>query len=244
MGDVKNDAMIQQHMAVKRRQRITVCVISLVLFAILSLVILWFVGRPMLHFVSDPLQFRDWVDTHGFWGELVCIGMMALQIIIAVIPGDPIEIGAGFVFGVWEGTLLCVIGAFIGTAVSFLFTRHVGLKAVELFYSQEKIMSLTFLQNTKRLYLITLILFLIPGTPKDFITYFAGLTPMRFSLVLLMSGFGRIPSILIYTISGNVLGLQNFELAIPLFASSVILSVTGILIYKKFSKKMSQRNSA
>ena len=71
----------------------------------------WFVGRPMIRFVSEPEKFRLWVDEHGIWGRLAFIGMVIFQIIVAIIPGEPLEIGAGYAFGAVEGTILCLIGA-------------------------------------------------------------------------------------------------------------------------------------
>lgn len=65
----------------------------------------------MLKFVSEPEKFRAWVDGHGIYGRLAFIGMMVLQVFIAIIPGEPLEIGAGYAFGMWEGTLLCMAGA-------------------------------------------------------------------------------------------------------------------------------------
>ena len=76
-----------------------------------SALICWFVGRPLLKFVSAPEQFRSWVDGHGIYGRLAFIGMMVLQVFIAIIPGEPLESGSGYAFGMWEGTLLCMAGA-------------------------------------------------------------------------------------------------------------------------------------
>ena len=83
-------------------------VIGLVVFMGL---LCWFVGRPMIRFVSEPEKFRLWVDEHGIWGRLAFIGMVIFQIIVAIIPGEPLEIGAGYAFGAVEGTILCLIGA-------------------------------------------------------------------------------------------------------------------------------------
>lgn len=41
---------------------------ALVIFVLLTAAVCWFVGRPMLRFVSEPEKFRLWVDGHGLWG--------------------------------------------------------------------------------------------------------------------------------------------------------------------------------
>ena len=101
----------------------------------------WFVGRPMIRFVSEPEKFRLWVDEHGIWGRLAFIGMVIFQIIVAIIPGEPLEIGAGYAFGAVEGTILCLTGAVLGGAIVVLLVRRYGIKLVEVFFPKEKIMS-------------------------------------------------------------------------------------------------------
>ena len=91
----------------KRKQ--AVALIGLGLAIAMAVSIFWFVGRPMLEFVSQPEQFRAWVDSHGVWGRLAFLGMMMFQVFVAIIPGEPLEIGAGYAFGAVEGTLLCVL---------------------------------------------------------------------------------------------------------------------------------------
>ena len=166
----------------------------------------WFVGRPMIQFVSEPEKFRLWVDGHGIWGRLAFIGMVIFQIIIAIIPGEPLEIGAGYAFGAIEGTILCLIGAVLGGAIVVLLVRRYGVKLVEVFFPQEKIMSLRFMQDSRRLKLLVFIVFMIPGTPKDLLCYMVGLTNLKMKDWLWISLIARIPSIITSTIGGNALG--------------------------------------
>ena len=80
----------------------------------------------MINLAKDPETFRLWVDSHGFGGKLAMVGMMVLQVVVAVIPGEALEIGAGYAFGAWEGLLLCLIGAAIGSAIIFIFCQAFG----------------------------------------------------------------------------------------------------------------------
>lgn len=197
----------------------------------------WFVGRPMLRFVSEPEMFRQWVDGHGIWGRIAFIGMMIFQIIVAVIPGEPLEIGAGYAFGAVEGTILCLIGAVLGGAIVVMLVRRYGVKLVEVFFSREKIMSLRFMQDSRRLELLVFIVFLIPGTPKDLLCYAVGLTNLRMRDWLLISLVARIPSIITSTIGGNALGEQNYGFAVAVFAVTLTISLFGILIYRHICRK-------
>jgi uncharacterized membrane protein YdjX (TVP38/TMEM64 family) len=208
---------------------------SIIILVLLSLIISWFVGKPLLKFVSQPEHFRAWVDRHGLWGRLAFMGMMILQVVVAIIPGEPLEIGAGYAFGAVEGTLLCIIGATVGSMLVFLFVRKFGVKAVEIFFSREKIDSVRFLQNTKNLNFLVFTVFFIPGTPKDILTYCVGLTKIRFRTWLFISGVARIPSIITSTIGGDALSIKNHGFAILVFIVTLVVSAIGLLVYRKFS---------
>ena len=227
---------LMQHHLSERGKRI-LSIISILIFIAFSVAIFFCVGRPLIRFASEPEHFRAWIDSLGSWGALAFIGIMTLQIVVAIIPGEPLEIGAGYAFGAMEGIILCQISVAIGTALVFWFVRYFGTKALEVFFPLEKINSLRFLSNNKRLYLLTGILFFIPGTPKDLITYFMGLTRIKLLPLLALSVFCRLPSIITSTISGNALGQAQYKLAAIVIAGTIIISIAGIIIYRHISKK-------
>ena len=120
--------------------------------------------------------------------------------------------------------IFCLLGALLGSVTVFLFVKKFGMRFVALFVSEEKIRSLKFLQNEKRLNLIAYILFLIPGTPKDVMTYIVGLTPMKLSFWIFITLTARIPSVITSTIGGDALGTQNYLFAVIVFAATAVLS--------------------
>ena len=194
----------------------------------------YLVGKPMVDFVREPERFRAWVDAAGVWGR---VGMVIFQLIIALIPGEPLEMGAGYAFGAVEGTILCIAGCVVGSALVFLFVRRFGVKLVEVFFPREKIRSLRFLQDSRRLNLLTFIVFFIPGTPKDLLSYFIGLTDMKLGTWLLITAVARIPSIVTSTVTGDALGLKNYQFAIIAFGATLLLSLVGILVYRRLSAR-------
>ena len=199
--------------------------------------VFWLAGRPILALAADPERFRAWIAERGWWGQAAFVGMMALQIFVAVIPGEPLELAAGYAFGAWEGTILCIIGCVIGSALVFLFVRRFGVKLVEVFFPREKIRSLRFLQDSRRLNLLTFIVFFIPGTPKDLLSYFIGLTDMKLGTWLLITAVARIPSIVTSTVTGDALGLKDYQFALIAFGVTLALSLAGILVYRRLSAR-------
>jgi uncharacterized membrane protein YdjX (TVP38/TMEM64 family) len=197
----------------------------------------WFIGRPLIQFVGEPEKFRAWVNESGIWGMIAFVGMTVFQVIIAFVPGEPLEIGAGYAFGAFWGTLLCIIGITLGSLIVFWLVRILGVRLLEVFFTYEKIKSLKFLQNEKRLALITFFLFFLPGTPKDLLTYFVGLTKIDFKGFLFIVAVARIPSVITSTIGGSLLGSEKYILAVIAFGITLLISVIGWVIYNKISKK-------
>jgi len=219
-------------------RRRVVSLLSIFIFIGLFIFLFFAVGKPLIQFVEEPEQFRAWLDSYGIWGRVIFVGMTLLQILIGIIPGEPLEIGAGYAFGVWEGFLLCEIGILIGSALIWCFSHYLGIKAVEAFYPREKLNQLKFLKDSQKLNITTFILFFIPGTPKDMLTYVLGLTPMKLSTCLFITTVARIPSVITSVIGGSALGEQNYLTAVIVFAVTGLISLGGILYYKKkFDKK-------
>ena len=232
----------ERHLTTKQKKIISV--ILLVLFLGFSALVAWFIGKPMISLVSEPEKFRDWVESRGILGRLIFIGMMVFQVIIALVPGEPLEIGAGYAFGAVEGTLLCVAGVTIGSLLVFGLVRRFGIRLVEVFFDTGKIKQLKFLQNEKRLDLITFIVFFLPGTPKDLLTYFVGLTDIKLSKFIFIVSVARMPSIITSTVGGSALGIKRYELAAIVFGGTVVISLLGLFIYNKICVHRAKKNNS
>lgn len=197
----------------------------------------YFIGRPLVQFVSEPEQFRLWVDAKGFGGILAFMGMNILQVFLAIIPGGPFEVGAGYAFGAVKGTIICDIAMTIASILIFLFVRRFGMRFVELFVSREKMKSVRILKNSRRLESILFLLFLIPGTPKDLLSYLVGLTDIKLSHWIFISAVGRLPAIFLSVMSGSALGEAEYSTAVIVFIILVVLYIAGMLIYRYHNRK-------
>ena len=217
------------------RRRRLIAAAGLTAFVLAMAAICLMAGKPMLALLSDPERFRDWVDERGLWGRAAFVGMMSLQIIAAMIPGEPLEIAAGYAFGAAEGTALCLLGALLGGTAVFLGVRRFGRRAVEAFFPPEKIDALPLLRNGRRLEGWLFVVFLFPGTPKDLLTYCAGLTHMHLGKWLAISVVGRIPSVITSTIGGDALGAGSYSFAALVFGATLLLCGAGLVVYRRMS---------
>lgn len=234
----KNRAQLSQN------HRRLISALALALFLLLSAAAFYFIGLPMLRFASDPEKFRALVDAHGIGGRFIYIGMVVLQITVALIPGEPLEIAAGYAFGTLEGTILCLVATGLGSSLVILLVRRFGTRLCEVFFTREKLSKLRFLQASPKRTAIFALIFMLPGTPKDLLCYYAGLTDIKLSTLLVICSVGRIPSVLTSTLGGDALGTKSYIFAAVVFGLTLLISAGGFWIYSRICSKHQQPASA
>ena len=228
---------MKQHRAFSEKQKKLLSGGAIAVFLLLGAALAWFVGRPLIRFAREPEVFRAWVAEHGLLGMAAYTGMVFLQVLVAIIPGEPLEIAGGYAFGAVWGTVLCLLGAFLGSVAVFAVVRKWGVPLVEVFFPQDKLDKLTFLKTSPRRATLLWLVFTVPGTPKDLLCYFAGLTDLRWSSWLLIASVGRLPSIITSTMGGNALGLQNYQFAAITFAATTVIAGIGLVIYRQVCRR-------
>lgn len=188
---------------------------------------------PMIDFFKDPTAIKSQLAETGIFGQCIVTMTMTLQVIFVFLPGEIIEILAGFMYGPIGGMLICLLGAALGSCIIYLFVQKLGLRFIDTFLGKGKIDEVRFLKKQKNLDIIIFIIFLIPGTPKDIITYFIPLTTMPLSKFLWITTIARIPSVITSTISGTALGLAQYDVMIFVLVGTAIVSIIGLCIYKR-----------
>lgn len=169
--------------------------------------------------------------------EGVVFLLCALQIILAFLPGEPLELAAGYLFGSWMGTLICLGGSMLGTAVVFLLVKRYGKRIVSLFFKEQQIAHMQkTLGKRKNLYGVFL-LFLIPGTPKDIMTYVVSLGNITLLRWLLLTTAGRIPSVITSTFLSGSLREENYMLAAGALLLTLALVVCGAWFYRRDKRR-------
>lgn len=226
---------VKENLSLKHKKIISIIIFSVVLvvFGLAT----WFIGKPMIDFVSEPEKFRAWVEDKGIWGSITFVVMNFIQVVVALIPGEPLEMGAGYAFGVIEGTVLCVIATTFGSLVVFLLVKTLGIRFVELFFDTRKISELEIVKNARKRNLLIFLLFFLPGTPKDLVTYFMGLIDIKIWHFILLSSLARLPSVITSTVSGGAIGGKDYKFAIIVLAITLLLSMAGWVIYRIMLKK-------
>lgn len=230
--------------ALKRRifqRSLAISILVLTIIAFILIYIFW--GEAAIEFFSDPLEVRAMVARNPFTSRLIFFLANFLQVVIAIIPGEPFELAAGYAFGTVEGTLICMAAIYAASTLIFLLVKRYGRPVIELFFESEKIDEVKLFKKPGRLNMWIYILMFIPGTPKDILTYLAGLTPMRLSTWLVIIS-ARLLSVVTSTVSGGLLGTQNYVFAISVFAVTALVALVGVLLYKKLNKEAEESGSS
>ncbi len=168
-------------------------------------------------------QLKITIRSYGPYSPLAYILLQVLQVIIAPIPGGAIEFLGGYLFGVWAGFLYSMIGLILGSWVAFSLARIFEKYTVQKFVSSQNIRKFDYLMGHGGV-IISFLLFLIPGFPKDALCYLLGLTPMHAGIFLFISTIGRIPGTLMAVFQGG----KAFEHQYKTFL--ILLGISGLAI--------------
>lgn len=214
-------------------------IIMLVLF-ILIMVLLTVKLIPIFKSISTEqgrMDFKKEIESLGYEGIFIIVGLMVVQIFLPILPGEPVEILAGMSYGAIGGLIVIFLGAFLSSFIIFFAVRKFGRNFIYSFISKEKVEKLEkskLFSNPKKLDTILFIMFFIPGTPKDLFVYISGLLPIKPTKFLMISTFARFPSIISSTIAGSNLVTGNWSVVLVTYLVTFLLA--GIIIYI-FNKK-------
>lgn len=150
-------------------------------------------------------EFILWVQSKGLWGILVFLGLEVFQIVVAVVPGEPIQLMAGALFGPLGGLAICLAGVLLGSAFIYILVKSLGAKAI----SADTLHKYRFLQDEKKARSTLYLLFFLPGIPKDMLTYAGPFLPIKMSEFLFVCTLARVPFLLTSTVAGASLADGN-----------------------------------
>jgi uncharacterized membrane protein YdjX (TVP38/TMEM64 family) len=156
----------------------------------------------LIQLFLDRHRMLTFIHEHRAYAALTFIGLQALQVVAAPVPGEVTGFVGGYLFGNFWGIIYSTIGLTLGSWLAFLIARMLGRHLVEVFVSAEAIRRYDYLMKHKGL-VLAFLMFLIPGFPKDFLCYLLGLGHMRQASFLVISTTGRLLGTTLLTIGGT-----------------------------------------
>ena len=205
-------------------------------------VVAWKSG--LIHRLSDRQRLIEMLRADGIRGPLLCIGVQFLQVVIFVIPGEITQFASGYVFGGWLGFLYSVIGIGLGSAFNFVFARVVGRPTLERLIRRETLDKVDAALNNARGKSALFLLFLLPGMPKDAMSYGAGLSNLSLVEFVVVTGLARSPALLASILLGAQAERRDYT-AMAITGGVVILAIGGYYFYERNrNRKEAERDPA
>lgn len=217
----------------KKRVVISIIKISILLLIVIGIPLyIYFCQRDFLNRfenIDDIVAFLERYETESIF---IYIGLQILQIVISIIPGQVFQMAAGYLYSFWPALFFALIGAVIGTAISFLLAKVLGRDFLHLFFGQEKMNYYIERLNSKQAYTIVFLIYLIPGIPKDMVSYAAGVSEMKFKAFVILSTVGRLPGMIGCLLMGNLLELESY-LGVGIIGAIAVIACLLCIIYRK-----------
>ena len=213
-------------------------ILSVVKFIVLIIILIGIPAYILLFQRAVIAHFRSFDDVLNYMlkykteGIFVYFGAQILQIMISVLPGQVFQFVAGYMFGFWPGLLYSIIGAFLGSTITYYLAKFLGEDAMHLFFGQEKMKYFIERLNSKRAYIIVFLIYLIPGLPKDLVCYAAGVSDMKYKAFIILSTVGRIPGMCGSLLFGAMY-LQKSYVGMIVIACVVTVALILCFIFRK-----------
>lgn len=224
--------MSKQNAKKKNNKILRYILTAIGILVLVAVIILLFPIMKNIATEEGRLQFKNEMDNMGIFSAVVLFAMQFAQIFLVILPGEPMEILAGMCYGTFWGTVFIFASVFIISTFIVLLVKLLGTKFVYSIWDKHKIKRIKnnkAFKNKKKIEIIMTILFLIPGTPKDLLTYIGALLPIDPKRFIFISTFARFPSVISSTMAGANIVKGDFTSMIWIYV--ITFAITGILIY-------------
>lgn len=224
----------------KQKLKISLNIVALMLFIGLML----FLSIRYTPQVKDLFARRDqlkrFVEQQGAYAIAAFICLQVFQVIVAAVPGEIVQVAGGYLFGTFWGAAFLVSGLIVGSLAAFFAARLLGFRLLKIIVSAPKRERLFTLISSSKSELVLFILYLLPGLPKDVLTYVAGLTPVNPWRFLAISTLGRLPALVVSCYIGASLERENYWAVVVVSALSALLILSGMLFKDRILVKARQ----
>lgn len=177
-------------------------------------------------------ELKLYINSFGIMAPCVFIIMFALATVLFV-PGLPITVLSGILFGAFWGTVYVVIGSTIGVSLAFLIGRYLGRDIVKKMADKNERMSKLDNYIKEQGNTILIISRLIPLFPFNLQNYVYGITDIKFGTYFWYSLIFMVPGTFIYTCFG-ALALSSMPIdKIILYSSFLLIGLCVLIILPK-----------
>ncbi|HOC58333.1 MAG: TVP38/TMEM64 family protein [Syntrophaceae bacterium] len=193
------------------------------LVLLMGICVFLFLHFDLIHFFKNKDQIIHFIKTSPY-DELVFIALQIFQVVVAVIPGEISGFIGGYLYGPLWGTLYSTIGLTIGSWLAFILARFFGEPLLEKAVKKEVFEKFDHFMEHKGL-LVSFLLFLIPGFPKDYLCYIMGVSRIPVLTFIIISTVGRFFGTMMLSISGNIAREEQYALLAIVAGAAIVVSI-------------------
>ncbi|MBD1919207.1 TVP38/TMEM64 family protein [Phormidium sp. FACHB-322] len=164
----------------------------------------------------NPTALKPTLQQMGAWGPVIYIAVLALSVVVSPVPGAPLAVAAGMVWGMPMAGIYSVIGGLLGSLLAYFLGRTLGSAAIRALTGK----SISVNAHRGERYLGWLIFFsrLFPVLPFDGVSYGAGMLKLSVKVYAVATLLGMIPSTFLLSYAG-----ESFTTTLPHVAISLLL---------------------
>ncbi|MDP4177787.1 MAG: TVP38/TMEM64 family protein [Bacillota bacterium] len=212
--------------------------IVLFLITIIIIITAYQYFNKYFYIFKDPKKIRNMIISYGKYSTFAFAFLQFIQVVIFFIPGEVVQIAGGYIFGTLEGTLISMIGITLGTMFSFSVAHYFGKPLIEKIINEKSRNYFERVFKYGKIEYVVLMLYIIPGVPKDALSYICGVTEMKFKRFFIISTIGRIPGIVISAYFGSNIGINRNGRLIFVAIAAILLFGIGVFKGDKIIKMM------
>jgi uncharacterized membrane protein YdjX (TVP38/TMEM64 family) len=215
--------------------------IALLLALILVGVFLFF-HYDLYRFFVNRKKIVHFVNSFGPLSVVIFIGLQIVQVLVAPIPGELNGFIGGYLYGPVLGTIYSTIGLTIGSWLAFLLARWLGMPFVEKIINPKIIQKYDYFMEHRGIP-ITFILFLIPGFPKDALSYIIGLSHMKTTTFLILCTAGRLLGTIMLSISGSYARNDQNAAMLAILGISALITLLAYYYHEEILKLVRKKKN-
>lgn len=175
--------------------------------------------------------FQNLVNQIGPWGPIAYIGLLIISVVASQIPGAPLAIAAGVLWGPLTAGVYTIIGGFLGAVLAYGLGKYLGQSFFQTLTGKRIIISPDLATNLMGWFIF--VSRLLPVLSFDLVSYGAGMAGLSFPIYAAATLVGMIPSTLLLTYMGGIadpsqiLGLTGLLLISIIILPIIVVRLTG-----------------
>jgi uncharacterized membrane protein YdjX (TVP38/TMEM64 family) len=220
-------------------KRLAFKILFLLLLIILSIYL--FIHFDLYLLFKDREKLVNFITSYPY-DELIFILLQIVQVVAAPIPGELTGLIGGYLYGPFWGTIYSTIGLTLGSWLAFLLARFFGMPLIEKVVKPETLEKFDHFMEHQGI-LVSFLLFLIPGFPKDYLCYIMGVSHIPTWTFIIISSAGRLFGTMMLSITGSCARHEQYLLLAVFVSVGITIFIVAYYYHDKILEMLKKRKN-